>query len=163
VGRISSDVVVHAGEFRCPGTAGRVRGSTPKRSPAALPGIPAAGLWCARPLIRRNSSSNGWIQLSACSFAFFCCLGITLFALFTTVLATLAYNYFFLPPLFHFTIVDPQNWIALLAFLVTAVVGSQLSERARRGTQHADQRRHEVERLYSFSQELWISEMCSSY
>ena len=80
------------------------------------------------------------------------------YAIFTAVLATLAYNYFFLPPLFRFTIADPQNWIALSAFLVTAVVASQLSERARRGTLHADQRRHEVERLYSFSQELWVSE-----
>jgi two-component system sensor histidine kinase KdpD len=80
------------------------------------------------------------------------------YAIFTAVLATLAYNYFFLPPLFRFTIADPQNWIALFAFLVTAVVASQLSERARRGTLHADQRRHEVERLYSFSQELWVSE-----
>jgi two-component system sensor histidine kinase KdpD len=80
------------------------------------------------------------------------------YAIFTAVLATLAYNYFFLPPLFRFTIADPQNWIALFAFLVTAVVASQLSERARRGTLYADQRRHEVERLYSFSQELWVSE-----
>jgi len=80
------------------------------------------------------------------------------YAIFTAVLATLAYNYFFLPPLFRFTIADPQNWIALFAFLVTAVVASQLSERARRGTLHAEQRRHEVERLYSFSQELWVSE-----
>jgi two-component system sensor histidine kinase KdpD len=80
------------------------------------------------------------------------------YAIFTAVLATVAYNYFFLPPLFHFTIADPQNWIALFAFLVTAVVASQLSERARRGTLHAEQRRHEVERLYSFSQELWVSE-----
>ena len=80
------------------------------------------------------------------------------YAIFTAVLATLAYNYFFLPPLFRFTIADPQNWIALFAFLVTAVVASQLSERVRRGTLHADQRRREVERLYSFSQELWVSE-----
>jgi len=80
------------------------------------------------------------------------------YAIFTAVLATVAYNYFFLPPLFRFTIADPQNWIALFAFLVTAVVASQLSERARRGTLHAEQRRHEVERLYSFSQELWVSE-----
>ncbi len=80
------------------------------------------------------------------------------YAIFTAVLATVAYNYFFLPPLLRFTIADPQNWIALFAFLVTAVVASQLSERARRGTLHADQRRHEVERLYSFSQELWVSE-----
>jgi two-component system sensor histidine kinase KdpD len=80
------------------------------------------------------------------------------YAIFTAFLATVAYNYFFLPPLFRFTIADPQNWIALFAFLVTAVVASQLSERARRGTLHADQRRHEAERLYSFSQQLWVSE-----
>jgi two-component system sensor histidine kinase KdpD len=80
------------------------------------------------------------------------------YAIFTAFLAAAGYNVFFLPPLFRFTIVDPQNWIALFAFLITAVVASQLSERARRGTQHAEQRRHEVERLYSFSQELWISD-----
>ena len=80
------------------------------------------------------------------------------YAIVTAVLATGAYNYFFLPPLFKFTIADPQNWVALIAFLVTAVAGSQLSERARRSTLYADQRRREVERLYSFSQELWLSE-----
>jgi two-component system, OmpR family, sensor histidine kinase KdpD len=80
------------------------------------------------------------------------------YAIFTAVIATVAYNYFFLPPLFKFTIADPQNWVALLAFLVTAVFASQLSERARRGTVYADQRRHEVEKLYAFSQQLWLSE-----
>jgi two-component system sensor histidine kinase KdpD len=80
------------------------------------------------------------------------------YAIFTAVIATVAYNYFFLPPLFRFTIADPPNWVALLAFLVTAVVASQLSERARRGMSYADQRRREVERLYSFSQQLWLSE-----
>ena len=80
------------------------------------------------------------------------------YAIFTAIVATVAYNYFFLPPLFRFVIADPQNWVALLAFLVTAVVASQLSERARRGTIYADQRRREVERLYSFSQQLWLTE-----
>ena len=79
-------------------------------------------------------------------------------ATFAAILATIAYNYFFLPPLFKFTIVDPQNWIALVAFLVTAVVASQLAERARRSAVAADQRRSEVERLYSFSQQLLLSE-----
>jgi two-component system sensor histidine kinase KdpD len=79
-------------------------------------------------------------------------------AIFAAFVATVAYNYFFLPPVFRLTIADPQNWIALFAFLVTAIVGSQLAERARRGTQHADQRRREVERLYSFSQQLWLSD-----
>jgi two-component system sensor histidine kinase KdpD len=80
------------------------------------------------------------------------------YAIFTAIVATVAYNYFFLPPLFRFTIADPQNWVALLAFLVTAVVASQLAERARRGTAYADQRRREVEKLYAFSQQLWLSE-----
>jgi len=80
------------------------------------------------------------------------------YATFTALLATAAYNFFFLPPLFRFTIADPQNWIALAAFLGTAVISSQLAERARRGTEHADQRRREVERLYAFSQQLWLSE-----
>ena len=80
------------------------------------------------------------------------------YAIFAAIIAAVAYNYFFLPPLFKFTIADAQNWIALLAFLMTAVVASQLSERARRGTFYADQRRREVEKLYSFSQQLWLSE-----
>src|SRR6202166_2393295 len=80
------------------------------------------------------------------------------YAIVTAVLATVAYNYFFLPPLFKFAISDPENWVALIAFLITAVAGSQLSERARRSTLYADQRRREVERLYAFSQQLWLSE-----
>jgi len=80
------------------------------------------------------------------------------YATFTAILATAAYNFFFLPPFFRFTIADPQNWIALFAFLTTAGVASQLAERARRGTAYADQRRREVERLYAFSQQLWLSE-----
>lgn len=80
------------------------------------------------------------------------------YAIFTAIIATVAYNFFFLPPTFHLTIADPQNWIALFAFLMTAGVASQLSERARRGTAYADQRRREVERLYAFSQRLWLSE-----
>jgi two-component system, OmpR family, sensor histidine kinase KdpD len=80
------------------------------------------------------------------------------YAIFAAVLATAAYNYFFLPPVFKFTIADPQNWIALGAFLITAVSASQLSERARRAATHANQRRREVEKLYAFSQQLWLSE-----
>jgi len=80
------------------------------------------------------------------------------YAIFAALLATIAYNYFFLPPVYTFTIADPQNWVALVAFLVSAVTASQLSERARRSTAHANQRRREVERLYAFSQQLWLSD-----
>jgi two-component system sensor histidine kinase KdpD len=76
------------------------------------------------------------------------------YAVFLAVIATLAFNYFFLPPVHTFTIADPQNWAALFAFLATAVIASQLSERARREALNANQRRREVERLYAFSQQL---------
>jgi two-component system, OmpR family, sensor histidine kinase KdpD len=80
------------------------------------------------------------------------------YALLMAVVATAAFNFFFLPPVGTFTIADPQNWVALFAFLVTAVVASNLAERARREAEGAKQRRREVERLYGLSQRLMASE-----
>jgi len=90
-------------------------------------------------------------------------LGISTFwglrpAVFMSVIATLAFNYFFLPPVGTFRISDPQNWIALFAFLVTAVTASELSERAGREARNANERRREIERLYAFSQLLLSSD-----
>ena len=59
------------------------------------------------------------------------------YAVFLAVFATLALNYYFLPPIGTFRIAETQNWVALLAFLATAVVASQLSERARSEAQQA--------------------------
>ena len=75
-------------------------------------------------------------------------------SVFMSVAAMLAFNYFFLPPVGTFTIADPQNWVALVAFLVTAIIASQLSARARKETQEANRRRREVQRLYAFSRDL---------
>lgn len=71
-----------------------------------------------------------------------------------SVAAVLAYNFFFFPPIGAFTIADPQNWVALFAFLVTAIMGSQLSVRIRKEADAANQRRREIEKLYAFSQKL---------
>jgi len=79
-------------------------------------------------------------------------------AIFMAVLATLAFNYYFLPPIGTLTIADPQNWIALFAFLVTALIASQLAERARREANSALERQRETERLYKFSQQLLSSD-----
>src|ERR1700740_171803 len=73
---------------------------------------------------------------------------------FASVVAMLAFNYFFLPPVGTFTIADPQNWVALFAFLVTSITGSRLSSRIRKEADEAHQRRREVERLYRFSRQL---------
>jgi len=79
-------------------------------------------------------------------------------AVLMAVTATLAFNYYFLPPIGTFTISDPQNWVALFAFLITAVIASELSERAQREARNAHERRREVEHLYAFSQQLLSSE-----
>jgi two-component system sensor histidine kinase KdpD len=82
-------------------------------------------------------------------------------AVFLSILATLAFNYFFLPPIGTFTIADPQNWVALFAFLATAILAGELSDRARRETANANQRRRDVERLYAFSQRLLATDNVS--
>jgi two-component system, OmpR family, sensor histidine kinase KdpD len=80
------------------------------------------------------------------------------YAVVMAILATAAFNFFFLPPFGTFTVADPQNWVALFAFLITALVASNLAERARREAERAQQRRREVERLYGLSQSLMTSE-----
>jgi two-component system, OmpR family, sensor histidine kinase KdpD len=78
----------------------------------------------------------------------------TVVSVFMSVVAMLAFNYFFLPPIGTLTISDPQNWVALFAFLFSSIMGSQLSARIRKEADEAHHRRREIERLYRFSQKL---------
>lgn len=71
-----------------------------------------------------------------------------------SVAATLAFDYFFLPPVGSLNIADPQDWVAIFSFLVTAVLGSGLSAHAHARAVEANRRRQEVERLYALSQRL---------
>lgn len=68
--------------------------------------------------------------------------------------ATLAFDYFFLPPIGSFNIADPQDWVALSAFLFASVIGSHLSASSRKQARESNRRRLEVERLYDLSQRL---------
>lgn len=76
------------------------------------------------------------------------------YAVVVSLAATVCYNFFFLPPIGTFTISDPQNWLALLAFLVTAIIASRLSERARNEANDARSRQKELEILFRLSREL---------
>lgn len=71
-----------------------------------------------------------------------------------SVASMLAYNFYFLPPIGTFTIADPQNWVALFAFLATAITASHLSSNARRKTEEATSRQQELQRMYEFSRAL---------
>ena len=72
--------------------------------------------------------------------------------------AVLCFNFFFLPPVGTLTIADLQNWVALVAFLLTAIITSQLSGRARRRHMDALTRQRDLERLYVLSRALLLSE-----
>jgi len=52
-------------------------------------------------------------------------------ALLTSVMAAFSFNFFFLPPFYTLTIAEPQNWIALIAFLIVAGTVGQLSANAK--------------------------------
>jgi K+-sensing histidine kinase KdpD len=69
-------------------------------------------------------------------------------AVLSALLGVACFNFFYLPPVGTFTIAAPENWIALFAFLVTAITAGQLSARARRRAEEADTARQEIERLY---------------
>jgi two-component system sensor histidine kinase KdpD len=75
-------------------------------------------------------------------------------SLVTSVAAMLFLNYFFLIPILSLTIADiadPQNWVSLGAFMVTAVTASKLSASAQSRASEAQARRIEVEHLYQLS------------
>jgi two-component system sensor histidine kinase KdpD len=74
-----------------------------------------------------------------------------------SVLATLGFNFYFLPPVGKLTIQDPQNLVAFLAFMATAATASQLSARARRRAAEAEARRVETERLYALVRSLALA------
>jgi two-component system sensor histidine kinase KdpD len=75
-------------------------------------------------------------------------------SLLATVAASLCYNFFFLPPVYTFTITDPTNVAAFVLFTVVAVVVSNMAARGRTHTVTAQERVRTIESLYAFSRKL---------
>jgi two-component system, OmpR family, sensor histidine kinase KdpD len=75
-------------------------------------------------------------------------------SLFACLVSVLAFNFFFLPPLYTFTIADPNNVVALFFFGVVAVIASNLTARLRAQAIAAQQRARITEELYLFSRKL---------
>ena len=75
-------------------------------------------------------------------------------SLYACVISVLAYNFFFLPPLYTFTIADPENVVALFFFLIVAVIASNLAARTRSQVVSARDRARTTEELFAFSRKL---------
>jgi len=71
----------------------------------------------------------------------------TAYAVGVALLSMLAFNFFFLPPLYTLTIEDSRNWFALLVFVVTAIVVSELAARSRRRAEEAEATLRELRKV----------------
>ena len=107
-------------------------------------------------LVPVNATTTGFFYLVA--ILLIATVGGLIESTIASVAAMLCFNYFFLPPVGTLTIADPQNWVALFAFLATSLTASQLSARAKRRTQDAIDRQGEMERLYSLSRALLLTD-----
>lgn len=85
-------------------------------------------------------------------------LGIFVEACIASGAAMLCFNYYFLPPVGRFTVADPQNWVALATFLLTALVASRLSGHAQERAQEAKRRQEETEQLYALSRAILLAD-----
>jgi two-component system, OmpR family, sensor histidine kinase KdpD len=75
-------------------------------------------------------------------------------SLFASIVSALCYNFFFLPPIYTFTIADPHNIAAFALFTLVAVIVSHVAARGRAQAMTAQARVRTVESLYSFSRKL---------
>ncbi|MDU6801278.1 MAG: sensor histidine kinase KdpD [Bradyrhizobium sp.] len=75
-------------------------------------------------------------------------------SLLASVVASLCYNFFFLPPLYTFTITDPTNVAAFFFFMLIALLVSNVAARVRVQADTATQRIRTTEQLYAFSRKL---------
>ena len=75
-----------------------------------------------------------------------------------SLVAATVLNYVFVPPVFTFTVADPQNWVALGVFEATALIVSRLSARVK--SQAMSEARHRIllEKLYDFSHRILLLE-----
>jgi two-component system sensor histidine kinase KdpD len=103
---------------------------------------------------------NEWIGVENVDLVFLTAIvGVAArFGLLPSLLASigsaLCYNFFFLPPLYTFTIADPHNIAAFALFTLVAVIVSHVAARGRMQAVAAQTRVRTVESLYSFSRKL---------
>ena len=76
-----------------------------------------------------------------------------------SLVACLCLDFFFYPPLFHLTVDDPQDWVALAAFEISALLVSQISSREQVTSREAEAQRRSMEQLYELSRSTLLINM----
>ena len=168
-GSVSQQLIRHAGDISVHIIAGRPETAGSQEEPPVAPApseatlnlhafagsivMTAAALGVSLVLQRYLAVSNIALVLLMAVLASAITYGLWP-ALATSLVSVLAYNFFFLPPLYTFTIADPDNVVALFFFAVVALIASNLTSRVRNQAVAARQRAKATEDLYLFSRKL---------
>src|SRR5215510_4159726 len=75
-------------------------------------------------------------------------------SIFASILSLLVYDFFFVSPVFTFTVANPQDILALVVFLITAVLTSNLAARVRHQADAAKHREARTAALYALSRQI---------
>lgn len=106
--------------------------------------------------LNANSTTAGMVFLALVVW-FAAETGIRL-SIYVAVLCALSFDYFFLPPFRTLRLVGVQAWVTMISFVVSCAVVGRVAEMARREARRANERREDVERLYTLSQEMMLQE-----
>ena len=123
-----------------------------------LPYVVTVGMVAAASLIALAIDS--FVRLPNISLVYLAAILFTAVAyglmpsLFAVLLSVVTYNFFFLPPIYSFTISDPANVMALIFFSIVAVLTSNLTARTREQVLSAQRRAKDATELYTFSRKL---------
>jgi two-component system sensor histidine kinase KdpD len=153
-GEMSVHVVPERGDRK--DIAARPAAARPRLDPRAFLGsllFSAVGLGAALLLRQMLAVSNVALVLLVAVLAAAVTFGLWP-SLFACLVCALAYNFFFLPPLYTFTIAEPENIVTLLVFVLVAGIASNLTSRVRMQAIVARQRAATTEDLYRFSRKL---------
>ena len=123
---------------------------------AVVIGIVAVITFVCFRVIPVNATTTGFAYLIA--ILFIAARGGLLEAIAASLAAVALFNFYFLPPIHTFTIADPQNWVALVAFLATSITASHFSMQAKQRAQEALDRQREMEKLYALSRSILLFE-----
>lgn len=157
--RGAGDVTIHvlpeAGETVPPK---RVRARLPARKPLLLPAIVATALVAAATGPAFLVSEH--VDLPNIALVYLLPVLLTALwyglwpALYAVVAAALTYNFLFTPPLYTFTVADPENVTTILFFSLVAITTSTLAARTRAGTLSARQEAARTAALYGYARKL---------
>lgn len=75
-------------------------------------------------------------------------------SIFASLLSVAAYNFFFLPPLYTFTIADPANVVSLVFFMFTALIVGNLTAQKQHQTEVLAARARTTAQLYGLSRQI---------